>query len=90
VVFEGGFRLQPAWAASPPAPDVLLTPSRLRARTVGGARVQIVNQAASKFLGFEPVDVLGYKVMMSDRERPLSTASINACQPTSIFARPRK
>ena len=32
-------------------------------------RFQIVNQAASKFFGFGPVDVLGYKVMIPDREK---------------------
>lgn len=47
----------------------LVTPVRLRTRKVGESRVQIVNQAASKFFGFEPVDVLGYKVMISDREK---------------------
>ncbi len=47
----------------------LVTPARLRKRTVGGSRVRIVTQAASKSFGFEPVDVLGYKVMMSDREK---------------------
>jgi predicted transcriptional regulator of viral defense system len=42
---------------------------RLRQRTVGDARIRIVNQADSKFFGFEPVDVLGYNVMLSDREK---------------------
>lgn len=42
---------------------------RLRAREVGEARVRIVNPSANKFFGFEPVDVLGYKVMISDREK---------------------
>src|ERR1700683_619525 len=46
-------------------PNVILvvTPVRLRARDVGEARVRIVNPSESKFFGFEPVDVLGYKVM---------------------------
>lgn len=48
---------------------LLVTRARLRARTVGDARVRIVYQSASKFFGFEPVDVLGYMVMMSDREK---------------------
>ena len=40
------------------------------ARTrIGESQVRIVNQADSKFFGFEPVDVLGYKVMISDREK---------------------
>jgi len=47
----------------------LVTPARLRGRQVGGARVRFFTQAASKFFGFEPVDVLGYKVMMSEREK---------------------
>jgi len=44
-------------------------PQRPRPRAVGETRVRIVNQAESKFFGFEPVDVLGYKVMISDREK---------------------
>ncbi|MFI5103213.1 MAG: type IV toxin-antitoxin system AbiEi family antitoxin [Terriglobales bacterium] len=47
----------------------LVTPLRLRGRQVGESQVRIVNQADSKFFGFEPVDVLGYKVMISDREK---------------------
>src|SRR5437870_4516275 len=47
----------------------VVTPVRLRAREVGEAQVRIVNPSASKFFGFEPVDVLGYKVMISDREK---------------------
>ena len=48
---------------------LLVTRARLRTRTVGDTRVRIVYQSASKFFGFEPVDVLGYNVMMSDREK---------------------
>src|SRR5271155_2667939 len=47
----------------------VVTPQRLRERTVGGSKVQIVTQAESKFFGFAEVDVLGYKVMLSDREK---------------------
>jgi predicted transcriptional regulator of viral defense system len=47
----------------------LVTPVRLRPREVGESRVRIVNPALRKFFGFEPVDVLGYKVMISDREK---------------------
>lgn len=47
----------------------LVTPSKLRSRSLGEARVRIVNQTARKFFGFEPVDVLGRQVMMSDREK---------------------
>jgi predicted transcriptional regulator of viral defense system len=47
----------------------VVTPLRLRERDVGESKVRIVNQAESKFFGFEPVDVLGYAVMISDREK---------------------
>jgi len=47
----------------------LVTPVRLRSRKVGESRVRIVNEADRKFFGFEAVDVLGYKVMISDREK---------------------
>jgi predicted transcriptional regulator of viral defense system len=47
----------------------LVTPNRLRDRRVGDAEVRIVNPAGRKFFGFGPVDVLGYKLMMSDREK---------------------
>ena len=41
----------------------VVTPVRLRGRKIGEAQVQIVNLSESKFFGFEPVDVLGYKVV---------------------------
>ena len=47
----------------------VVTPVRLRAREVGESRVRIVNLSARKFFGFESVDVLGYNVMISDREK---------------------
>jgi len=47
----------------------VVTPVRLREREVGESRVRIVNLAESKFFGFGPVDVLGYKVVISDREK---------------------
>lgn len=47
----------------------VVTPVRLRAREVGESLVRIVNLSDKKFFGFEPVDVLGYKVMISDREK---------------------
>jgi predicted transcriptional regulator of viral defense system len=47
----------------------LVTPEHLRDRWVGDTEVRIVNPTPRKFLGFGPVDVLGYKVMMSDREK---------------------
>jgi predicted transcriptional regulator of viral defense system len=47
----------------------LVTPARVRGRKLGESRVKIINQTAKKFFGFEPVDVLGQQVMMSDREK---------------------
>ena len=47
----------------------LVTPEHLRARRVGEAQVRIVNSKPDKFFGFDAVDVLGYKVMISDREK---------------------
>jgi predicted transcriptional regulator of viral defense system len=47
----------------------LVTPARVRERTLGESRVKIINQTAKKFFGFEPVDVLGHEVIMSDREK---------------------
>ena len=47
----------------------VVTPVRVRAREVGESRVQIVNPSADKFFGFGPVDVLGFTVMISDREK---------------------
>jgi predicted transcriptional regulator of viral defense system len=47
----------------------LVTPSKLRNRSVGESRLHMVNQTSRKFFGFESVDVLGQKVMMSDREK---------------------
>ena len=47
----------------------VVTPVHLRPRRIGDSEVRIVNPAPRKFFGFEPVDVLGYKVMISDREK---------------------
>ena len=47
----------------------VVTPSRVRERRVGEGRVRIVNPTDGKFFGFAPVDVFGFKVMMSDREK---------------------
>ncbi len=47
----------------------VVTLARVRAREVGESRVRIVNVSQKKFFGFESVDVLGYKVMISDREK---------------------
>ena len=48
---------------------VVVTPAHVRDRRVGERRVQVVNPKPTKFFGFAPVNVLGYKVMMSDREK---------------------
>jgi len=47
----------------------LVTPARLRDRRLLDAEVRIVNPVHRKFFGYGPVDVLGYQVMMSDREK---------------------
>ena len=47
----------------------LVTPVRTRKRRVLDTEVRIVNPVPRKFFGFGPVDVLGYTVMMSDREK---------------------
>ena len=47
----------------------LVTPVRTRNRRVLDTEVRIVNPVSRKFFGFGPVDVLGYTVMMSDREK---------------------
>jgi predicted transcriptional regulator of viral defense system len=47
----------------------VVTTTRVRARAVGEGRVRVVNPKPEKFFGFGPVDVLGYRVMMSDREK---------------------
>ena len=47
----------------------LVTPMRARNRRVLDTEVRIVNPVPRKFFGFGPVDVLGYTVMMSDREK---------------------
>jgi predicted transcriptional regulator of viral defense system len=47
----------------------LVTPVHLRDRRVGQAEVRIVNPVLGKFFGFGVVDVLGYQVMISDREK---------------------
>jgi predicted transcriptional regulator of viral defense system len=47
----------------------LVTPVRVRGRQVGEGRVQIVKPQPKKFFGFGPFDILGYSVMMSDREK---------------------
>jgi predicted transcriptional regulator of viral defense system len=48
---------------------IVVTPVRVRARRIGEGRARIVNPKLGKFFGFSPVDVFGYQVMMSDREK---------------------
>jgi predicted transcriptional regulator of viral defense system len=48
---------------------VVVTPAHVRGRQVGEGRVRVVNPRPRKFFGFGPVDVLGYSVTMSDREK---------------------
>jgi predicted transcriptional regulator of viral defense system len=47
----------------------VVTPVRARGRRVGEGRVRVINPTPVKFFGFAPVDVFGFKVMMSDREK---------------------
>lgn len=47
----------------------VVTPKQKRERTIGDSTVRIVIQAESKFFGFGPIDVLGYTVMLSNREK---------------------
>jgi len=47
----------------------LVTPTRLRARRIGTDQLRIVNPSPAKFFGFEPVEIQGHKVLLSDREK---------------------
>ena len=47
----------------------LVTPVRVRNRFLLDTEVHIVNPVRRKFFGFGPVNVLGYQIMMSDREK---------------------
>lgn len=47
----------------------LVTPARVRGRRVLDVEVRVVNPVRRKFFGFGVVDVLGHRVMMSDREK---------------------
>ena len=47
----------------------VVTPMRVRERRVGEGRVRIVNPTKAKFFGFAPVDVFGFNIIMSDREK---------------------
>lgn len=47
----------------------LVSPVRLRNRRLQDTKVRIVNPVPRKFFGFGPVDVLGFKLIMSDVEK---------------------
>lgn len=47
----------------------LITPQHLRDRQVLNAKVKIVNPSSKKFFGCTAVDILGFEVQMSDREK---------------------
>ena len=47
----------------------LVTPNRLRHRWIGESLVRIVHPVARKFFGFSPIEVLGYKINISDIEK---------------------
>ena len=47
----------------------LVTPQHLRDRRILNAEIRIVNPISRKFFGFAAVDVLGFEVQMSNREK---------------------
>lgn len=47
----------------------LVTPRHLRSQVIQGTEVRIINMGARRFFGYAPVDVYGYPVEMSDREK---------------------
>jgi predicted transcriptional regulator of viral defense system len=47
----------------------LVTPRHVRHTKIHETEVRIVNLGPKRFFGYAPVDVLGYPVMMSDREK---------------------
>ena len=48
---------------------ILVTTAHVRPRELAETRVRIINPKPDKFFGFGRVDVLGFTVMMSDREK---------------------
>jgi predicted transcriptional regulator of viral defense system len=48
---------------------VIFVVTPVRDRRLGEGRVRVVNPAPGKFFGVSPVDVYGYKVMISDRKK---------------------
>ena len=47
----------------------VVSPKQKRERTLGNSKVRFVIQSQRKFFGFGPVNVLGYTVMLSNREK---------------------
>jgi predicted transcriptional regulator of viral defense system len=47
----------------------LVTPNHIRGTRIQETQVRVVNLNPRRFFGFKPVDVFGYQVMMSDREK---------------------
>lgn len=47
----------------------LVTPRHLRGRRILNSEIRIVNPRSTKFFGFATVDVLGFRVQMSDPEK---------------------
>ena len=47
----------------------IVSPARRRNRRILNSEIRLVNPVRRKFFGFGPIDVFGYQVMMSDREK---------------------
>jgi predicted transcriptional regulator of viral defense system len=47
----------------------LVTPNHIRSARIQETPVRVVNLGPRRFFGFKPVDVFGYQVVMSDREK---------------------
>ena len=47
----------------------LVTPQHVRPKEIQGTKIRIVKVTPRRFFGFSSVDVFGYPVMMSDREK---------------------
>ena len=47
----------------------LVTPQQVRPKEIQGTKIRIVKVTPRRFFGFSSVDVFGYPVMMSDREK---------------------
>jgi predicted transcriptional regulator of viral defense system len=47
----------------------LVTPNHIRGTHIQETEVRVVNLSPRRFFGFKPVDVVGYQVSMSDREK---------------------